>query len=294
MMPKPSPLLEDLRQQLGPTPALTLEERLERLTQAQRTQFDMLLKAVRTAMQFQTHSGKPARETYEELARGMYPRANPELLDLVAAVLGELEPVELAPRPVEPQPAAPQEVPTFTSSSRIVPDPVVLAQFDQAAQRRKLDLLGAKPEAQPVAAPEQLSFLDNLEASESSGRSDAEITVADGRRFVGKLQFGEARLKDYQNATGTNFTQEDFRTDEALQDRVAAWHIADLDKSIDALGEAALGYDRDGLKAVAHLGGVTGMQRFVQSGGKYNPSDELGTSLKDYYDKFAASEARSS
>ena len=33
-------------------------------------------------------------------------------------------------------------------------------------------------------------------------------------------------------------------------------------RAIDALGEAALGHDRDGLKAEAHLGGVTGMQRF--------------------------------
>ncbi len=30
-----------------------------------------------------------------------------------------------------------------------------------------------------------------------------------------------------------------------------------------------------------------GMKKFVQSAGKYNPSDELGTSLQDYYDKFA-------
>ena len=30
------------------------------------------------------------------------------------------------------------------------------------------------------------------------------------------------------------------------------------------------------------------MKKFVQSAGKYNPSDELGTSLQDYYDKFAS------
>ena len=38
---------------------------------------------------------------------------------------------------------------------------------------------------------------------------------------------------------------------------------------------------------MAHLGGKSGMRRFVQSAGEYNPSDELGTSLQDYYDKFA-------
>ena len=138
-------------------------------------------------------------------------------------------------------------------------------------------------------APEQLSFLDQLEASESSGKADAEITIKDGRRFVGKLQFGKARLQDYQNATGTTFTQDEFIKDTALQDKVATWHIADLDKAIDALGDAAADYDRGGLRAVAHLGGKSGMKRFVQSKGDYSPTDELGTSLQSYYDKFRAS-----
>lgn len=135
--------------------------------------------------------------------------------------------------------------------------------------------------------PELLSFLELLEQSESSGRSDAEITIGDGRRFVGSLQFGEARLSDYQKATGTRFTQDEFIADEALQDAVAEWHIADIDKAIDALGDAAAGYDRDGLRAVAHLGGVGGMKKYVRSKGEYNPADELGTSLQSYYDKFA-------
>ena len=143
----------------------------------------------------------------------------------------------------------------------------------------------------PVSEPKpvQLSFLDLLEQSESSGRSDAEITIGDGRRFVGSLQFGKARLSDYQKATGTRFTQDEFIADEALQDAVAAWHIADIDKAIDALGNAVAGYNRDGLRAVAHLGGVGGMKQFVRTKGEYNPADELGTSLQSYYDKFSTS-----
>ena len=104
---------------------------------------------------------------------------------------------------------------------------------------------------------------------------------------MGALQFGDARLQDYQAATGASFTQDEFKANRALQDRVAAWHIADIDKTIDGLGLNTDGYNRDGLRAVAHLGGKGGMRRFVQSAGKYNPSDELGTSLQDYYDKFA-------
>jgi len=144
------------------------------------------------------------------------------------------------------------------------------------------------PTQQPDPLPQPTSdFLERLTASESSGKSDAEITVADGRRFVGKLQFGEARLRDYQRSTGTSFTQDEFKADPALQDKVAAWHFADIDKAIAGLGDAAKGYDKHGLKAVAHLGGVTGMKRFVRSNGEYNPADELGTSLSDYYAKFS-------
>ena len=125
-----------------------------------------------------------------------------------------------------------------------------------------------------------------LEQSESSGKSDAEITIADGRRSVGSLQFGEARLSDYQKATGTRFTQDEFIADEALQDAVADWHFTDIQDAIDALGEEANSYDRDGLMAVAHLGGVGGMKKYVRTKGEYNPSDALGTSLKSHYDKF--------
>ena len=123
------------------------------------------------------------------------------------------------------------------------------------------------PTSEPEPKPVQLSFLDLLEQSESSGRSDAEITIGDGRRFVGSLKFAKARLNDYKKATGTRFTQDEFIADEVLQDAVAAWHIADVDKAIDALGDAAAGYDRVGLSAGAHLGGVGGMQKYVRTKG---------------------------
>ena len=42
----------------------------------------------------------------------------------------------------------------------------------------------------------------------------------------------------------------------------------------------------DGLVAVAHLGGKTGLKKFLESNGKYNPADAYGTTLKDYLRKF--------
>jgi len=45
-------------------------------------------------------------------------------------------------------------------------------------------------------------------------------------------------LVDYKKATKEKFTIADFKQDEALQDKVAAWHFADIDKAIDKLGIA--------------------------------------------------------
>ena len=134
----------------------------------------------------------------------------------------------------------------------------------------------------------QSSFLDKLIQSESSGDTEAEITIADGRKFTGALQFGAARLADFKQSSGKHFTQDEFKADTVLQDEVAQWHIKDIDKAIDALGDTAKGFDRDGLRSVAHLGGKSGMAQYVKSGGEYNPSDELGTSLSDYYSKFSS------
>ena len=221
--------------------------------------------------------------TYEELVKQLHRGLRTDLQAIVAMLLEQIDPVEIREKPkpnhysdrlklYDDWNASVREatsgIPTVTEQD--------IAEFSAAAGLTK-----EAPE------PEQLSFLDQLEASESSSKADAEITIKDGRRFVGKLQFGKARLQDYQNATGTTFTQDEFIKDAALQDQVALWHIADLDKAIDVLGDEAADYDRDGLRAVAHLGGKSGMKKFVQSKGDYNPADELGTSLQSYYDKFS-------
>jgi hypothetical protein len=133
----------------------------------------------------------------------------------------------------------------------------------------------------------QSKFLDRLKQSESSGNHSAEILLADGHRFVGDLQFGEARLSDYKQAKGVEFNLDEFKNDPQLQEKVTTWHIADIDKAIDELSVDMSEYSRDGLRAVAHLGGKSDMKKFVQSKGEYNPADELGTSLQSYYDKYS-------
>ena len=261
-------LLSQLRDALAPSvSSLSLEERLEKLTPEQRQQVLTFAQLARTMASIEIAFKGYATESYLDVVRKVYRGGNLMMQQLIADVLEEVAPIEVIK--AEPQPKTDARMSFYMRDDFKLPSAV------------KDDTEAPTPE------PEQLSFLDLLEQSESSGRSDAEITIGDGRRFVGSLQFGEARLSDYQKATGTRFTQDEFIADEALQDAVAAWHIAAIDDAITALGDAAVGYDRDGLRAVAHLGGVGGMKKYVRTNGEYNPADELGTSLKSYYDKFS-------
>ena len=134
-------------------------------------------------------------------------------------------------------------------------------------------------------------FMSALIMSESSNNSTAEKVKADGSRYVGELQFGDPRLDDAKKALGLSFTIDEFKQDPKLQKKIAAWHIKDIDRVIDTLGSSAKGYDRNGLRAVAHLGGNTGMKKFVMTKGKYNPHDGTdenpGTYLSEYYSKFS-------
>jgi hypothetical protein len=129
------------------------------------------------------------------------------------------------------------------------------------------------------------SFAAKMKQSESGGRDDVQITIDDGRTMTGGYQFGDARLADYKKANKTKFTTEQFKNDAGLQEKVFQWHIADIDRAITKLP----GSDKmslDGLRAVAHLGGKGGMRKYVTTGGKYNPADQFGTRLSDYYNKF--------
>lgn len=261
----------------------TLTQLLGDLSPEDASQVKSMARMTRMMARTYVRSQGYMEQSYEDLVKQLHRGLRPDLQDIVAILLEQIDPVEVREKPKPDHYSDKLKLyDDWNASVRGATDGVSsvteqdIAEFSAAAGLTK-----EAPE------PEQLSFLDQLEVSESSGEADAEITINDGRRFVGKLQFGKARLQDYQNATGTTFTQDEFIKDTALQDQVAAWHIADLDKAIDALGDDAAEYDRDGLRAVGHLGGKSGMKKFVQSKGDYNPADELGTSLQSYYDKFS-------
>lgn len=138
-------------------------------------------------------------------------------------------------------------------------------------------------------------FLNRLGMSENSGKWGGTNDLG----YTGKFQVGEGRLADYNRANGTSLKLSDLNdTPEGrkAQMAVARWHIGDIDKTIAKYGFLDKGYSLDGLRAVAHLGGIGGMIKFVRTGGEYNPDDGYtrkdgtkvkGTKLSDYYAKFS-------
>ena len=177
----------------------------------------------------------------------------------------------------------------------VVPEDVNSEDFISYAYRQVLDsndklmgLINEGNENKDEVVDEGDVFEKQLNQSESSGNTKADRTNKDGRRFAGAAQFGEARLDDARKALGIDFTMDEFKNNPKLQKRVYGWHIKDIDKAINNLGEQGKNYDRNGLRSVAHLGGIEGMNKYVKSGGQYNPKDELGTYLSDYYAKFSS------
>lgn len=132
------------------------------------------------------------------------------------------------------------------------------------------------------------NFISSMAMSESSNNSRSLRTNKDGKQFAGFLNIGQEVQDQYMDATGAEFTMDDFRDDPILQNEVALFHIGKLDQAISSIKNIPEKFnDINGLRAVGHLGGANGMKKFVESGGKYNPKDELGTSLMDYFNKFS-------
>lgn len=103
------------------------------------------------------------------------------------------------------------------------------------------------------------SFIRKLAQSESSGDYSAENKEG----YVGLLQIGKARLKDFNKANKTNFTMDKFKNSKSMQDRVNRWHLADIDRVYD---EKNISIDRDSFRAIAHLGGISGALKYVETG----------------------------
>ena len=287
-------LLSQMKLMLSPANTQqSLSQRVDSLPEVQQRQVMSFAQLLKTGMAMQT---EPI--SWASLVEQFYPNLSSNLKSVIAAVLQKSDPQELveiqrntikeeaqaaflddySKRLTPVQPAA---------TPRVMQPPTPVKYTDDEVNTIMNNVYRDTYGQEAGFGSPNKAFLNKLAMSESSGDPNAEITIKDGRKFTGALQFGAARLADYKTASGKHFTQDEFKADSALQDKVAAWHIADIDKAIDALGDKASQYNRNGLRAVAHLSGKGGMAKYVQSGGTFNPSDELNTSLQDYYDKFS-------
>ena len=279
MSPEPptNDLLRQMMLQLGPAEtSQSLSQQVAGLSQAQQQLVISSAKLLKMGMAMQS---KPI--SWASLIQQFYPNLGSNIKSIIVAVLQESDPKDVVglQRSTIKENAQAEFLEGY--ASKLKPAELAGTQRDMQSHN-PVDYSDAYPEQDKNKA-----FLNKLAMSESSGDPNAEITIKDGRKFTGALQFGAARLADYKTASGKHFTQDEFKADSALQNKVAAWHVADIDKAIYALGLNTDGYNRDGPRAVAHLGGKGRMKKYVQSKGSYNPADELGTSLQDYYNKFA-------
>lgn len=157
-----------------------------------------------------------------------------------------------------------------------------------------------------VSSPSSPGGVANYNAA-LAGSEAGSPTAVNSAGYAGQYQFGTGRLTDlgfYQPASGENpnankwqgtfsipgfpqvKTLADFRNNVSAQSAVQNASVANIDGAI-AQTPGAQNFDRDGLRAVAHLGGIGGMQKFVASGGRFNPADSNGTSLTNYYQRFS-------
>jgi hypothetical protein len=196
--------------------------------------------------------------------------------------------------------------------------PRAAAPAPQAAPQQPQGALMGPTVRPPMAEDEIEAFSTRMGASESGNRFE----VMNPGGYVGRTQFGAPRLQTlgvYTPGRGEDMrgwgagggtrmapgawtgtfnvpghpevrTIEDFRRNPAAQRAVERAHWADIDANIDSL-PGAENFDRNGLRAVAQLGGNGGLRRFVESGGQFNAADGNGTTLQTYYRRYAGSDA---
>lgn len=135
----------------------------------------------------------------------------------------------------------------------------------------------------------------SLVQTESGGNFKAQNNErgSGGRHgHFGRVQFGHDRLDDAKRAgvLPRDMTPDQFMNSPALQQSAENWHFSDINQYIAKNGlnkyigqnVGGVPITQDGIIAMAHLGGKDGAKRYLETGGRYNPSDSLGTSLRDY------------
>ena len=131
-----------------------------------------LSRMVQAVMQRRIAAGDKS-QGYYDLVTQMYGKVSSSKRRLVADILDASDPLDFEPTPNKK------------------PREAVISSFYDS------------PEMQIApTGPKQMNadFIERLSQRESSGDSNAEITIQDGRRYVGALQFGDSRLQDYKKS----------------------------------------------------------------------------------------------
>lgn len=170
--------------------------------------------------------------------------------------------------------------------------------FAYPASRPGMDTIGDTEVPEPPARPEDYAnfyiYPESLIETESGGDLTAYNDVVGFGGYVGhggRLQFGGSRLKEAADAgvipemSALEFSRQPLEVQEAVEQ----WHFRNINRYIDRKGLdrfigteiAGVPITRNGIIAMAHLGGSPGARRFLESGGTYNPSDGT-TYLSDY------------
>lgn len=241
----------------------------------------------------QRQSIEAAKRAFESRNRSKY---NADLIKSEAALMEQIESGDL-----QPQAAMEAYVDLYAQHDITITQQEAGAVYGQGQQgvRTKMQTTGVLIDEAALRgdrATEVDLIIGSLSGTESGGNTQAHRTNLDGRSFSGELQFGDARMAEYNKATGSTVTREQFRfMNSDAQAKVNRWHVNDILNVIEAEGfDNLIGTQingvtvtRSGLVAVAHLGGIGGMKEFVRTKGAYNKQDELGTSLTDYLRKHA-------
>jgi len=124
-----------------------------------------------------------------------------------------------------------------------------------------------------------------VSASLSTTESGGNYQAQNSEGLVGKYQWGQGRLNDFNKANGTNYSLADFKASPGVQEAAQKWHEGDI---LSQLGQYAgtvvngITMTPAAIVAAAHLGGIGGARKFITSGGAYDPADSNGTHLSDY------------
>ena len=193
----------------------TLNQRLGALTDIQRGLFQMYAKFALMMMKMQHRQYGYSKQSYDTLISSVNKGMQPELKSTLVELLETIAPIEVR-----------EETNAKPNVSSIYDNPDFFPPRDtNNGGPNPRTSIGRKDTAQQIEAPsapistEETLFnsvntallnsnnttegtdaanktlRNKLEASESSGKTDAEITLDDGRKYVGLMQMGKARLK---------------------------------------------------------------------------------------------------